>query len=129
MSMKHSQSKNRLMSKVVLLIGNDPNILRPLAAGFANKGCNVALASQEMPSDIVNTIRESVLKLGRCFLFLQPLINISKGESPVAEIKREFGRIDFLVDLSGKTSDQPSSKEDRQTRLWLSKTIRQEMKK
>ncbi len=129
MTVTQSNSQNNLMSKVVLLIGNDVNVLHPLAIGFAKNGCDIALASSRMPSEIANTIREGVQAVGRRFLFLdKALMNIRKAELAVAEIKRELGGIDFLVDMSKEKTKQRTNQLERQTRWWLSKIILQEIK-
>lgn len=116
-----------MMKKVVLLIGNDDNVLQSLAEGLARRGCDIALAAQKMPLEIANAIRDSVQALGRRFLYLGALITIQKAELAVAEIKRELGGIDFLVDMTDRSIISQSDQVPPQPRLWLSKTILQEL--
>jgi hypothetical protein len=121
--------QDSFMSKVVLLIGNDVSILHPLAVEFAKKGCDIVLASQKMSLELVNTIRDNVLSLGRRFLLLDTILTPYKMEVDLVEIKRELGGIDFLVDVTSRTDDWSSNLENRQDRLWLSRAILEEFTK
>lgn len=132
-----SSTKNRLMSKVVLLVGNDAEILHSLAAEFAAHGGDVALASSQLSAEAADTIRESVQAFGgRFYLVDKGLLhkglssNGQKSETIINSIKRELGRMDIVIDMSAHKSNESQNEtnlDSPQPQWWLSKAVLQEI--
>lgn len=129
-----SSPRNHLMSKVVLLIGNDVEVLQPIAAKLAANGGDIALASSRLSDEAADTIRESVRAFGGRFLLLDRELvrkgfsNIQKTEAVVNNIKRELGRMDIVVDMSAyNSSDNETDSNSTPSQWWLSKAILQEI--
>jgi hypothetical protein len=104
---KNSQSypiknrRNYLLDKVVLLIGNDTPVLQNLIIQLAQKGADIALICQKLPTDTLNRIRDSMESMGRRFL----LIEKSKRQpiSPewlIETVSSQLGHLDIFIDLS-----------------------------
>ncbi|MFZ0543937.1 MAG: hypothetical protein WAM60_00770 [Candidatus Promineifilaceae bacterium] len=129
-----STRKNHLMSKVILLIGNDPEILQSLAAEFAANGGDIALASSHLPTEISNSIRERVHAFGGRFLLVDKslLNNIQKAETIVNKVREVLGGIDIFIDISAhKNNEEPEderNQESPQPQWWLSSAILGEIK-
>jgi hypothetical protein len=126
-----SLTYNNLLSKIVLLIGNDAAALHVLAAAFAARGSDIVLLSSQLSVDITNAIRESVLALGRGFLLLdKSLSNGQNAELVVSKVKKEMGGIDILVDISARDEGMASkTKRDKSQPIWwLSKAMLQEIR-
>jgi hypothetical protein len=81
---------NHLMSKVVLLIGDDAEILQPLAVKLAANGGDIALASSYLSDEAAEIIRERVEAFGGRFLLLDTSTT-SEGEALVDNIREELG--------------------------------------
>ena len=114
--------------KVVLLIGNDDDVLQSLAVSFAERGFNIALSAPQMPLEVANSIRDSVQSTGHRFIFLGDLGEMKNTEFAMMEIRREMGGIDFLVDMTDRSNGTESNQDPTQPRLWLSKNVLQELK-
>ncbi len=130
---KKSSPQDNLMSKVVLLIGNDAGLLQSLAVECAAHGSDIALASSRLPSDLGEKIRENVQAFGGRFLLLDKSLiqNIQKAEMLITRVKRELGSLDILIDFSAH--QQPESEVETGTNgsqpcWWLSQAILQEIK-
>lgn len=127
-----SQSPNNLLSKVVLLIGNDAGLLHSLAVLFASNGSDIALASSTLSVSIANTIRDSVQALGGRFLLLDNSLSENRNtEMVVGTVRKEMGGMDVLIDMSAKRKKGLSGEangDGSQPRWWLSKAILQEIR-
>jgi NAD(P)-dependent dehydrogenase (short-subunit alcohol dehydrogenase family) len=128
--------KSHLMSKVVLLIGNDAEVLHALAAKLAANGGDIALASSQLSAEAAKAIQESVQAYGGRFLLLDRglvkngLSNVQKTEAIINNIKRELGRMDIVVDMSahkGKGAENETTTNSDQSQWWLSTAILQEI--
>lgn len=120
----------RLASKVVLLIGNDPGVLHPLAIKFAAKGSDIVLASSQLPADTTSAIREHVQALDSRFLLIDNELDNGTMEKVVSKVRDEMGGIDILIDMSARDSRRLAGKtkgEIVENRLWLSEAILEEI--
>lgn len=123
--------KNHLMSKVVLLIGNDAELLQPLAVKLAANGGDIALASSLLSAEAAEIIGERVQAFGGRFLLID-ISNTRKSEAIINTTKRELGRMDIIVDMSAhknKELEDTTSGDSPQTQWWLSKAVLEEISK
>jgi len=92
--------------KVVLITGASGGIGRAIAKKFASLGAKIAL------NDIVQS-EENLKKLAeelRGKYFLADVSKLEEVERMVEEIKKEFGRLDVLVNNAGITQDRTLAK-------------------
>ncbi len=107
----HGQAagQNRMLGKVVLLVGNDITTIQTLVNQLTRKGADVALVCWHMPLDAGRKIKESVQAVGRHFLLLEhPENNDSSNHQVIETIISELGRLDLLIDLSAQYSNHSS---------------------
>jgi len=108
MKWKKHKNINRTMfnEKVVLITGASGGIGRAIAKKFASLGAKIAL------NDIVQS-EENLKKLAeelRGKYFLADVSKLEEVERMVEEIKKEFGRLDVLVNNAGITQDRTLAK-------------------
>jgi NAD(P)-dependent dehydrogenase (short-subunit alcohol dehydrogenase family) len=117
-----------LMSKVILLIGNDAGVLHSLAVEFAAEGGDIALVASRLPAKIADEIRKSVQLLGGRFLHLES--DGFNAAGVIQKVREEMGGMDILVDMSAKKSEKSETNNERsvpQPQWWLSKNTLQEL--
>lgn len=125
---KNGYHRYPLMSKVILLIGNDAGVLQSLAAEFAADGGDIALVSSRLPAEITNDIRDSVQALGGRFLLLDN--GGFNAAGVINKVREELGGMDILIDMSAQKSKKLEAPEERsvpQPQWWLSKDTLQEL--
>ena len=104
-------SRTQLLGKVVLLIGNDSDIVQNLVTQFARKGADVVLLCWRIPLEVVHKIRESVQSVGRHLLVIEQ--ETMTGKQLIEIITSELGRLDIFIDLSAqKREHTPGDKND-----------------
>lgn len=124
-----SSRKNNLMGKVVLLMGNDAEILQPLAVKLAANGGDIALASSQLSVDSADIIRERVEAFGGRFLYVD-INDIQESEAIIRNITEALGGMDIVVDMSaykGKRSARTIYQDTPQPQRWLSRAIFEEI--
>ena len=122
---------NRLMGKVVLLIGSDTAVIRSLVAQLAQKGADIVLVCRYLSNEAWQHLRERVESWGsRLLLIEETNVSAAIAGKLVHEIINQLGRLDFLMDLSTlRESDLPDNAygEARQPQWQLMRTALEEM--
>jgi NAD(P)-dependent dehydrogenase (short-subunit alcohol dehydrogenase family) len=91
------QGSGRLRGKVALITGGDSGIGRAVAVLFAKEGADVAIAYLSEHIDARET-RDHVKQFGqKCLLLPGDISKERKCAEIIAKAKKEFGRIDILV--------------------------------
>lgn len=106
-----------LLGKVVLIIGNDEDLLQTLVKQLAKKGADIALFCWQMPIETVYKIMESVRSVGRNFLLIEEVEHqFFSADRLIQTVKTRMGRLDIFIDLSAQSSS--SSLPNEQTPEW-----------
>ena len=92
--------------KVVLITGSSGGIGKAIAQKFAKAGAKVALNDIAQVEENLKTTAE---ELGGKY-FLADVSKLEEVERMVEEIKKEFGRLDVLVNNAGITQDRTLAK-------------------
>lgn len=102
------RGSGRLQNRVALITGGDSGIGRAVAVAFAREGARVAIAYLEEDRDAAETGRLVEEKGGR---FLKVRCDVSKKdecERLVAEVVKEFGGLDVLINNAAVQFPQES---------------------
>ena len=93
-------SQFSLEGKVALITGGSRGIGYATALGFAGAGANVVVSSRRLPD--LKKVSEEIKGLGRRSLAVTTDVrNTGNLGNLVNEVKKEFGRIDILVNSAG----------------------------
>ena len=96
-----------LEGKKALIFGGTSGLGRSIALGFAEAGADVAAVSRH--SDAVARTADEIRKLGRKALELTgDVINRADIERVIDAMRKDWGRIDILVNSAGTTKRAPS---------------------
>ena len=106
-----------LKDKVGIITGGSRGIGRAIALALAKEGANLAFTYLKSSQE-AGTLVQEIEKIGRKALGIQADVrDFEKSKEMVENVKREFGRLDFLVNNAGITKDKAlmmMSKEDWQ---------------
>ena len=98
-----------LTGKAVLVTGAARGIGRAIALACAEAGADVALGLRDKASD--GGLADQIAKIGRKVLTTQlDVTKMDQIDRAVAEIERNFGRIDVLVNNVGVGPENPAEK-------------------
>lgn len=116
----HDRKNSNLLGKAVLLIGNDPAVLKNLVAQLAQKGADIVLLCWQLPLETARWLKEKVQGLGQRLLLIEQVNNqTSSFDQLIDKITREWGHFDIFIDISAKKSERtPSLKEAKQSAGW-----------
>ncbi len=93
----------RLMSKVVLITGSSKGIGRALAEGFAKEGADIVVNYRSGKEDAGKVV-SNIKAMGRRAIAVQADVSkVSDIREMFSAVKREFGRIDVLINNAGIT--------------------------
>ena len=96
-----------LEGKKALVFGGTSGLGRSIALGFAEAGADVAAVSRH--ADAVSRTADEIRKLGRKALELTgDVINRADIERVIDAMRKDWGRIDILVNSAGTTKRAPS---------------------
>ena len=104
-------SRNHLVGKVVLLIGNDTPVLSTLVIQLAQKGADIALFCRRQSTEALQSLKQQVEALGRHLLIFSEKELVPEQETMnladhlIKKITSALGRLDIFIDL---TSPQDS---------------------
>ena len=115
-------SRNQLVGKVVLLIGNDTAVLKTLTMQLAQKGADIALFCRKLSAEALQTIKTQVEAFGRRFLILsEEELQINEGTKSSADrlikkIVSALGHLDIFIDLSAPQQNLLAAKNESEER-------------
>ena len=96
------QGSNKLKDKVALITGGDSGIGRSVAMHFAKEGAKIAITYLKEELDDANDVKEWVEKIGgTCKLYEADLRNADKCRQVVADVIKDFNKINILVNNAG----------------------------
>jgi hypothetical protein len=103
---RYSSHFGNLLGKVVILFCENSEAVRTLIVSCAQRGADVALVSSNKSQVSLNPLRRQVQDMGRCLYFVDEQgSKTAEGDQSVSTVLAEFGRVDFLIDLSAKAYD------------------------
>ena len=93
-----------LLSRVVILYGENSETIRTLIVSFARRGANVAVVCSKTSQASLAHLHQQVQEMGRRLYFVDEGMQMTTDDNQtIPEVLDEFGRIDVLIDLSTKT--------------------------
>lgn len=100
-----------MKNKVILITGSSQGIGRAIALKFASLGGKIALNDIPSQEENLKKVKEEIEKLGgEAKYFLADVSKWEEVEKMVAEIQKEFGRLDVLVNNAGICLDKTLAK-------------------
>src|SRR3954470_396511 len=114
---KSHRGSGKLQDKVAIITGGDSGIGRAVAIAFAKEGADIAVVYLEEQKDATET-RRMVEKHGRKCLLIKG--DVGKEEfcrKAVAQIVKEFGGLDILVNNAAEQHPQDSIEKITETQL------------
>ncbi len=90
--------------KIAIVTGASRGIGKSLALGFAEAGARVALVARTV-SELEATAEEIKAKGGTAFVVPTDVTERHQLEAMVQKVKKEFGRIDVLLNVAGGAGD------------------------
>jgi NAD(P)-dependent dehydrogenase (short-subunit alcohol dehydrogenase family) len=94
-----------LLSKVVILYGENSETIRTLIVSFAKRGADVAVVCSKTSQASLARLHQQVQEMGRRLYFVDDgLQMMADNRRSIPKVLDEFGRIDVLIDLSTKTT-------------------------
>lgn len=100
-----------MKDKVILITGSSQGIGKAIALKFASLGGKIALNDIQTQEGNLKKVKEEIEKLGaEAKYFLADVSKLEEVEKMVEEIKKEFGRLDVLVNNAGICQDRTLAK-------------------
>lgn len=100
-----------LKDKVVLITGSSQGIGKAIALKCAKLGAKIALNDIPSQEDNLKKTKEEIEKAGgQAKYFLADVSKLEEVEKIAEEIKKEFGRLDVLVNNAGVNQDRTLAK-------------------
>ena len=97
--------------KVILITGASQGIGKSIALKFASLGGKVALNDIQNQEENLKGVKEEIEKSGnQANYFLADVSKMEEVEKMIEDIKKEFGRLDVLVNNAGICSDRTLAK-------------------
>jgi len=106
--------------KAVLITGSSQGIGRAIALKFASLGAKIALNDIPAQEENLKEVKQEIAKIAESGsplavkYFLADVSKLEEVEKMVEEIKREFGRLDVLVNNAGICQDRTLAKMTRE---------------
>jgi NAD(P)-dependent dehydrogenase (short-subunit alcohol dehydrogenase family) len=120
--MRHYIGSGKFKDKVVIITGGDSGIGRAVAIGFAKEGANIGIIYLNEHEDARAT-KEHIEEHGRKAILISGDIGNEKFcKGAIKKIKKEFGRIDVLINNAAE--QHPQKKIEAITKSQLEKTFR-----
>jgi len=105
---KKHRGSSKLQSKVAIITGGDSGIGRAVAIAFAKEGADVAIVYFEEDKDARETKRLVEEHGGRCLLITGDVGQEEFCRKAVERVRKEFGKIDILVNNAAEQHPQDS---------------------
>jgi len=100
-----------MKNKVILITGSSQGIGRAIALKFASLGANIVLNDIKSQEGNLKKVKEEVGAKGvKAQYFLADVSKLEEVEKMIEGIKKEFGRLDVLVNNAGITQDRTLAK-------------------
>ena len=97
--------------KVVLITGSAQGIGRAIALKFASLGAEIALNDIQAQKDNLEKLKEEIEKMNAVAkIFFADVSRLDEVGKMIEEIKKEFGRLDVLVNNAGICQDRTLAK-------------------
>jgi 3-oxoacyl-[acyl-carrier protein] reductase len=97
--------------KLILITGSSQGIGRAIALKFALLGAKIALNDIQSQAENLKKVKEEIEKLGRVVrCYLADVSRLEEVEKMIEEIKKEFGRLDVLINNAGICQDRTLAK-------------------
>jgi len=97
--------------KIILITGSSQGIGRTIALKFASLGAKIALNDIKSQEENLKKVKEEIEKLGsQAKYFFADVSKLEEIEKMIEEIKKEFGRLDVLVNNAGICQDRTLAK-------------------
>lgn len=100
-----------MKDKVILITGSSQGIGRAIALRFASLGAKIALNDIQGQEEKAKKLKEELEKIGaQAKCFFADVSKFDEVEKMIEEVKREFGRLDVLVNNAGICQDRTLAK-------------------
>ncbi|MFQ6049542.1 MAG: beta-ketoacyl-ACP reductase [Candidatus Paceibacterales bacterium] len=100
-----------MKDKVILITGSAQGIGKTIALKFASLGGKIALNDVQSQKENLENLKGEIEKLGtKAKYFFADVSKLEEAEKMVKDIKREFGRLDVLVNNAGICQDKTLAK-------------------
>ncbi len=97
--------------KVILITGSSQGIGRAIALKFASLKGNIALNDIQSQEENLKKVKDEIGKLGvKSQYFLADVSKMEEVEKMIEGLKKEFGRLDVLVNNAGVCQDRTLAK-------------------
>lgn len=98
--------------KTAIVTGATRGIGRAIALGLARRGCNIGF-NYIKNHQCARTLNDEIETLGgRSLSFQADVCDLSSARSMVEQVKKAFGKVDFLINNAGVLKDRAFYKQD-----------------